>query len=80
MYEMGPFIVAKKAFCNRTAARCLASGAYLASFSHVFLLKNAWKMNSLFVVVSRGSKGLLTDPFKVSTKLAFITNLWLPYP
>ena len=49
MYEMGPFIVAKKAFCNRTAARCLASGAYLASFYHVFLLKNAWKMNSLFL-------------------------------
>ena len=53
MYEMGPFIVAKKAFCNRAAARCLASGAYLASFYHVFLLKNAWKMNFLFCSISK---------------------------
>ena len=42
MYEMGPFIVAKKAFCNRTAARCLPriGGLFgLLVFSCLFVKK-----------------------------------------
>ena len=41
MYEMGPFIVAKKAFCNRTAARCLPriGGLFGLIFSCLFVKK-----------------------------------------